>query len=92
MPRHRGTREGAAQLVGRLLLLIAMNKETSASLSKKLGVSPRQVNRYLAQLKQAGWRIERVGVPTHGDYWIELKSPKIELTGSRPRGRKSKQV
>ena len=90
MPRQRGTSEGTAQLVGRLLLLITVNKETSASLSQKLGVSPRQVNRYLVQLNRAGWSIQRVGVPTHQDYWLELKSPKIELKGSSPRGRKHK--
>jgi hypothetical protein len=76
MPRYRGTKEGTASLIGRLLLFIARGKETSATLSKKLGVSARQVNRYVAQLCQAGWRIERKGVPTHSDYWIELVAPK----------------
>ena len=75
MPRYRGTREGSASLVGRLLLLIAGGRETSASLAQKLGLSPRQVNRYVLQLNDAGWRIERRGVPTHGDYWFELVAP-----------------
>ena len=79
MPRYRGTKEGSASLVGRLLLLIADGRETSASLAEKLGLSPRQVNRYLLQLNEAGWRIERRGVPTHGHYWFELVSPRIAL-------------
>src|SRR5262249_9198902 len=72
MPRYRGPGEAAATLVGRLLLLVAAGQETSASLAQKLGVSPRQVNRYLLQLGEAGWRIERRGVPTHQDYYFEL--------------------
>ena len=83
MPRYRGTREGTASLVGRLLLLIAGGKEPSASLSTKLGVSDRQVNRYILGLKEAGWQIERRGVPTHGDYWFELVSPRIVTLQSR---------
>ena len=83
MPRYRGTTEGTAALVGRLLLLITQGKETSATLSKNLGVSPRQINRYVLQLKEAGWRIERVGVPTHGDYFFELKQPKIVVATER---------
>ena len=79
MPRHRGTREGTASLVGRLLLLVATDRETSTTLSEKLGVSPRQVNRYIHQLCAAGWQIERRGVPTHADYWLELVSPQIVL-------------
>ena len=79
MPRYRGTREGSASLVGRLLLLIAGGRENSASLAHKLGLSPRQVNRYVLQLNDAGWRIERRGVPTHGDYWFELVAPQIAL-------------
>jgi hypothetical protein len=79
MPRYRGTTEGSASLVGRLLLLIAGGRETSASLAQKLGLSPRQVNRYVLQLNDAGWRIERRGVPTHGDYWFELVAPQIAL-------------
>jgi biotin operon repressor len=79
MPRYRGTKEGAATLVGRLLLLIAAGKETSASLAAKLGVSDRQVNRYILQLKQAGWQIERRGMPTHQDYYFDLTAPQIVL-------------
>jgi biotin operon repressor len=79
MPRYRNTKEGAATLVGRLLLFIADGRETSATLATKLGVSDRQVNRYVLQLKEAGWRIERRGVPTHGDYYFELVSPKLCL-------------
>jgi hypothetical protein len=59
------------------LLLVAAGKETSASLAGQLGVSKRQVNRYVLGLREAGWRIERRGAPTHGDYWFELLSPKI---------------
>jgi len=62
------------------LIFIATGKETSATLAEKLGVSPRQVNRYILGLVAAGWKIERVGVPTHGDYWFELQSPRIVLT------------
>jgi hypothetical protein len=83
MPRYRRTTEGAASLVGRLLLLVAAGKETSATLAAKLGVSARQVNRYVLQLAGAGWRIERRGVPTRGDYWFELVSPRL-VTGQRP--------
>ncbi len=79
MPRFRGTKEGAASLVGRLLLLIAGGKETSATLAAKLGVSDRQVNRYVLGLRNAGWHIERRGVPTHGDYYFELVSPRVIL-------------
>jgi hypothetical protein len=90
MPRYRGTREGTASLVGRLLLLVAGGgKETSATLAGKLGVSARQVNRYVAGLNQAGWRIERRGVPTHGEYWFELASPQIVLPETK-RGRQEK--
>jgi DNA-binding IscR family transcriptional regulator len=64
MPRYRGTKEGAATLAGRLLLLVAAGKETSTTLAAKLGVSDRQVNRYILQLKEAGWLIARRGVPT----------------------------
>jgi hypothetical protein len=77
MPRYRGTKEATASLVGRLLLLIAGGKETSATLARKLGVSDRQVNRYLVQLGAAGWKIDRRGVPTHRDYWLDLVTPKI---------------
>src|SRR5215467_6123012 len=82
MPRSRGTKEGTASLIGRLLLLIARGRETSATLAQKLGVSVRQVNRYVLQLVGAGWQIERRGVPTHGDYWFELVSPQITLPGT----------
>ena len=81
MPRYRGTKEGAAVLVGRLLLLVAAGRETSATLAAKLGVSPRQVNRYLLQLNQAGWCIERRGVPTRQNYWFELVAPTVILPG-----------
>jgi hypothetical protein len=86
MPRYRGTSEGTPSLVGRLLLLVAAGKETSATLAAKLGVSPRQVNRYLLGLHEAGWRVERRGVPTHGDYWLELVWPRVVLTEGRKRG------
>ena len=91
MPRYRTTKEGVPSLVGRLLLLIAGGKETSASLASKLGVTPRQVNRYVLQLVEAGWSIERRGVPTHGDYWFELVSPRVILPeASKPRKERSK--
>ena len=83
MPRYRGTTEGTASLVGRLLLLIAAGKETSATLAAKLGVTARQVNRYVLQLVAAGWQIERRGVPTHADYWFELVSPKVKLAPAK---------
>jgi hypothetical protein len=38
-------------LVGRLLLLVSAGKQTSASLAQNLGPSPRQVNRYVLQLR-----------------------------------------
>ena len=79
MPRYRGTEEGTASLVGRLLILIAAGKETSATLAEKLGISPRQVNRYVHQLGAAGWRIERHGARRHGAAPFELKSPRIIL-------------
>ena len=79
MPRHRGTHEGAATLIGKLLLLIAAGRETSTSLAASLGVSPRQVNRYVLQLVAAGWQIERIGAWTKADYWFELKTPTIML-------------
>ena len=89
MPRYRGTKEGTAALVGRLLLLVAAGRETSATLAAKLGVSPRQVNRYVQGLKEAGWQLERRGVPTHGDYWFELVAPAVvwpEETKRRGKG------
>lgn len=86
MPRYRGTQEGAAALVGRLLLLVGAGKETSTSLSRKLGVSDRQVNRYILQLKDAGWQIERRGVPTHADYYFELVAPKIATAAPEQAG------
>ena len=91
MPRFRGTTDGAATIVGKLLLAIASGKETSLTLSELLGVSPRQVNRYIVQLVEAGWQIERVGVPTHSDYYYELKSPKIVI-GRERNARKKKKV
>ena len=84
MPRYRGTEEGTASLVGRLLILIAGGQETSATLAEKLGVSPRQVNRYVNQLREAGWQIERHGAKRHGDIRIELKSPRIILPAQEP--------
>jgi len=80
VPRYRKTNEGVAKLAGRLLLAIAKKKHTSSTLADELGVSHRQVNRYVLQLVEAGWQIERVGVPTHSDYWFELKAPRIVLT------------
>jgi hypothetical protein len=91
MPRYRGTRQGAATLVGRLLLLISGGQETSISLAEKLGVSPRQVNRYVLQLVEAGWQIERVGAWTKQDYLFELKAPKIvPATSSRAKRHRAK--
>jgi hypothetical protein len=89
MPRYRGTKEGTPSLVGRLLLLVAAGRETSATLAAKLGVTPRQVNRYVLGLKAAGWRIERRGVPTHGDYWFELVAPRIVVAAEG--GKKKKE-
>lgn len=77
MPRYRGTTETTPSLVGRLLLLVAGGKETSTTLAGKLGISDRQVNRYVLGLRDAGWQIERRGVPTHSDYYFELVSPMI---------------
>jgi biotin operon repressor len=77
MPRYRHTKEGVPSLVGRLLLLVAGGRETAATLAEKLGVSPRQVNRYVLGLKEAGWQIERRGVPTRGEYWFELVTPQV---------------
>jgi biotin operon repressor len=84
MPRFRGTKEPAATLVGRLLLLIATEQHTSVTLAQKLGISPRQVNRYILELVKAGWQIERRGVPTHQDYYFELVEPKVN-----PRSKKT---
>jgi biotin operon repressor len=94
MPRYRTTHEGAATIVGKLLILIAEDRETSATLAEKLGVSARQVNRYVRQLIEAGWQIERVGAWTKQDYYFALRSPKISVSlGKRkvkPAGRKRK--
>ena len=87
MPRYRSTTDGAATIVGKLLLAIAKDKETSASLAEKLGVSARQVNRYVLQLVEAGWQIERVGAWTKQDYWFELKAPLVAW----PKERRTKQ-
>jgi len=89
MPRYRGTKEGTASLIGRLLLLVARGRETSASLAGKLGVSDRQVNRYVVQLRDAGWHIERRGVPTHGEYWFELVRPRISAAKRKGQQRNS---
>ena len=90
MPRYRGTTEGAATVIGRLLLLIAKGKHTTLTLAAELGVSPRQVNRYIAQLVAAGWQIVRVGVPTHRNYWYELQNPQIVAIRRRSLGKKAK--
>jgi len=90
MPRFRGTQEGTPSLVGRLLLLVAGGKETSASLAEKLSISPRQVNRYILGLIDAGWQIERKGVPRHQDYYFELVTPQIVLPGDPQRLRRRK--
>jgi hypothetical protein len=84
MARSRGAEEGTASLVGRLLILIAGGKETSATLAEKLGISPRQVNRYVNQLQEAGWRIERHGARRRGDIRMELGSPRILLPALSP--------
>lgn len=75
MARRRGTTTPTATLVGRLLLLIANGRETPASAAKQLGLSARQVNRYVQQLIDAGWRIERVGQRRQQDYHLRLRSP-----------------
>src|SRR5262245_2068747 len=85
MPRYRGTSEGTPVLVGRLLLLVAAGPETSATLAAKLGVTPRQVNRYVRQLNQAGWRVVRRGVPTRGHYHFELVAPRAWSSTAAPR-------
>ena len=79
MSRYRGTQEASAKLIGRLLLLLAGGGQTSATLAEKLGVSPRQVNRYLTQLGEAGWLIERHGARRLGASRLELKSPRIVI-------------
>jgi len=89
MPRYRGTNEATASLVGKLLLLVVAGKETSVTLAAKLSVSPRQVNRYIVGLKEAGWQIERRGVPTHGEYWLELVTPRVVFRPSKKRERKA---
>lgn len=93
MPRYRSTSDGAATLVGKLLILIADGKETSATLAAKLSVSSRQVNRYVLQLIAAGWQIEREGEWLKHEYYFELKSPQIlpaKSEPSRPRKGKTK--
>lgn len=77
MPRSRGTTEAVATLVGRLLLAVSGETHTPRSLASQLGISTCQVNRYLKQLAAAGWHIERLGSPTHGDYRLALAEPKI---------------
>jgi hypothetical protein len=84
MPRYRGTSEGAACLIGRLLLLIAAGKETSVTLAAQLGVTQRQVNRYVQQLVAAGWQIERRGVLTRANHWFELVSPTVTVGPAKP--------
>jgi len=65
-------------------------KQTSASLAKKLMVSPRRVNRYVLQLKEAGWDIEQGGVPTHKDYYFELVAPKLTVPEVKRTARKKR--
>ncbi len=77
MPRYRGTTASTATVAGQLLILIARGKENSTSLAIKLKVSARQINRYVLQLKEGGWIIERRGSVRLGTYWFELTSPKI---------------
>jgi hypothetical protein len=92
MPRYRKTKEGIPSLVGRLLLLVAAGRETSATLSTKLAVTPRQVNRYVVGLREAGWRIERRGVPTLGDYRFELVYPKVTFPATgKQQGKRGKE-
>lgn len=88
MPRYRNTTDGTATLVGKLLLLIAAGPETSASLADKLNVSPRQVNRYVLQLIEAGWQIERVGEWLKHDYHFVLMAPTIALPAKPKRTKK----
>jgi biotin operon repressor len=88
MPRFRSTKDGAATLVGKLLLLIINEQETSATLAAKLKVSARQINRYILQLREAGWQIDRVGEWLKNDYYFELKTPKISTP--KPKRIKSK--
>jgi hypothetical protein len=79
MPRYRTTKDATATLVGKLLILIAAGHETSATLAQKIGVTPRQINRYVLQLIQGGWQIERIGAWTKQDYYFALRSPKISV-------------
>jgi hypothetical protein len=90
MARYRNTAEGVAALTGRLLLLVARGRETSATLAAKLKVSGRQVNRYVLQLRDAGWEIQRRGAPTHSDYWFELVSPRVVVAKPGDPGAKGK--
>jgi hypothetical protein len=96
MPRYRSATDGAATLVGKLLLFIAEGHETSSTLAAKLKVSPRQVNRYILQLIAAGWLIEREGEWLKHDYHFVLKSPRIVMPAvpqskiKRPKKRRAK--
>jgi hypothetical protein len=85
MPRYRGTDESSPSLVGRLLLLLTSGEETSATLAGKLGVSPRQVNRYVRELNRAGWHIERRGAKRQGNCRLTLIRPRIITSGSERR-------
>jgi len=78
MPRFRGTAEPAGTLIGRLLLLVAAEPRSSAILGECLGVSPQQVNRYVRQLVEAGWLIERHKLRPVGRSTIALKQPFID--------------
>lgn len=77
MPRFRGTTEPAGTLIGRLLLLIAAEPHSSVMLADRLGVSTQQINRYVLQLIEAGWPIERHRVHRVGRSAISLTRPFI---------------
>jgi hypothetical protein len=83
MARYRGTREPTASLVGRLILLLAAGGETSSTLAARLGVSARQVNRYVAQLASAGWVIDRTGARRTGVCRLRLVAPLIRRPSPR---------
>ena len=90
MPRYRNTVDAVGTIVGKLLLAIAKGPETSASLAAQLGVSPRQTNRYIVDLIEAGWQIEREGEWLKHDYFFKLTSPKLVLPAAgKPKTKKS---
>ena len=80
MPRRQGTSEPIASLIGRLILLLTNERQTTASLALELRVSERQVNRYLQQLNEAGWSIRRVG-PNRLNCRLESVHPRVERIG-----------